>query len=254
MFKRIVIFILSILLTTVSLTSVAQSSAGIEEQVMQALNAPYRTDDDRDADSYRLPVETLAFFGLKNNMRVMELIPGGGYYTKILGQILADNGKLYLGADGERVESDLHAWGLHNVEILDDNFVAERRNNERPYTILNDFTFDVSDLDMVLTFRNTHNYHKEDRIRVSKEVLKTLKSGGIYGVVGHTRRHMEPYDAVRWRRVDPVELIKEMQEVGFVFKDYSTLHYRAHDGLVYDTTHESLGRDSDRFTLIFVKP
>lgn len=236
------------------MVSFAQSSAGIGDQVRQALNAPFRTDEDRDADTYRLPVETLSFFGLKNNMRVMEIIPGAGYYTKILGQILADNGKLYLGADGERVEPDLHGWGLHKVEVLDDNFLAERRNNERPYTIINDFSFNVSDLDMVLSFRNTHNFHKEDRIRVSKEVYKTLKSGGIYGLVGHTRRHMEPYDVVRWRRVDPVELIKEMQEVGFVFKDYSTLHYRAHDGLIYDTTHESLGRDSDRFTLIFMKP
>ena len=156
--------------------------------------------------------------------------------------------------DGERVEPELPKWGLNNVGILNDNFATERRNNERQYSIINEFSFDVSDLDMVLTFRNTHNFKKDDRIRVSKEVLKSLKSGGIYGVIGHTRRHMEPYDEVRWRRVDPVDLIKEMQEIGFVFKDYSTLHYREHDGLVHDTTHDSLGRDSDRFTMIFVKP
>ena len=254
MHKNIIAVSLSLLLATVSLTSTAQQTGDIQSQVKQALNASYRTDNDRNADAYRLPAETLAFFGLKNDMRVMELLPGGGYYTKILGQVLADNGKLYLGMDGERVAPDLPVWGLTKVEILNDNFATERRNNERQYSIINDFSLDVSDLDMVLTFRNTHNFHNEDRIRVSKEVFKTLKSGGIYGVIGHTRRHMEPYDPVRWRRVDPVELIKEMQEVGFIFKDYSDLHYRAHDGLVHDTTHDSLGRDSDRFTMIFVKP
>jgi predicted methyltransferase len=254
MFRRIILISLSVMFAFITFPLTAQQSGNIETQVKQALNASYRTDNDRQADGYRLPAETLAFLGLKNDMRVMELLPGRGYYTKILGQILADNGKLYVGADGERVEPELPKWGLNNVEILNDNFATERRDNERQYSIVNDFAFDVSDLDMVLTFRNTHNFKKDDRIKVSKEVLKTLKSGGIYGVIGHTRRHMEPYDVVRWRRVDPVDLIKEMQEIGFVFKDYSTLHYREHDGLVHDTTHDSLGRDSDRFTMIFVKP
>jgi len=254
MFRRIITISLSVIFAFNTLPLTAQQSVNIENQVRQAMDAPYRTDNDRHADSYRLPAETLAFFGLKNNMRVMELLPGRGYYTKILGQILADNGKLYVAADGERVEPELPVWGLNKVEILNDNFATERRNNERQYSIINDFNFDVSNLDMVLTFRNTHNFNKDDRIKVSKEVLKTLKSGGIYGVIGHTRRHMEPYDVVRWRRVDPVDLIKEMQEIGFVFKDYSALHYREHDGLVHDTTHDSLGRDSDRFTMIFVKP
>ena len=98
MFRRIITVSLSVFFAFITLPLSAQQSVNIENQVRQALNASYRTDNDRQADSYRLPAETLAFFGLKNDMRVMELLPGRGYYTKILGQILADNGKLYVAA------------------------------------------------------------------------------------------------------------------------------------------------------------
>ena len=65
---------------------------------------------------------------------------------------------------------------------------------------------------------------------------------------------MEPYIEQRWRRVDPVGLIKELQELGFVFVDHSDLHYRPNDSLTLDSTDESIGRDSDRFTMKFLKP
>ena len=254
MTKKLITICSFILLGILSFQSIAQIQSQIEDEIGQALKAPFRTDNDRQADTYRLPAETLAFFGLKNDMQVMEVLPGRGYYTKILGQVLAQNGKLYLAAGGGRVATELVKWGFNNVEILDDNFETERRNNDRQYSIINDFSFDARDLDMVLTFRNTHNFHAHDRIKFNQEVFKTLKSGGIYGVVGHTRRHMEPYSRERWRRIDPVALIKEMQNIGFVFKNYSDLHYRSHDPLETDTTTPELNRDSDRFTLIFIKP
>jgi len=252
MLKKYVLLFISISLFSLSFSTNAQQ-VGIEAQVREALKAPYRSDNDRQADTYRLPAETLAFFGLTDDMRVMEILPGGGYYTKILGQILT-NGRLYLAADGERVEPDLPKWGFNNVEILDDNFEFERRKGQRNYSIAGDFSFDVNDLDMVLTFRNTHNFNEDDNNRLYREIFKTLKSGGVFGVVGHNRRHMEPYDEARWRRVDPVGLIKQLQDIGFKFKDYSDVHYRPTDKLVHDTTHPHVNRDSDRFTMIFVKP
>jgi predicted methyltransferase len=252
--KNIIVITLSLILSTTAFQTFAQQDGNIESKVRQALNAPFRTDDERHADTYRLPAETLTFLGLKEDMRVMEIIPGDGYYSKILGQVLAGKGKLYLAADGERAEPELHKAGLHNVEILDDNFATERREGIRQYSIVGDFSFDVRDLDMVLTFRNTHNFQKHDNDRVYMEIFKTLKSGGIFGIVGHTRRHMEPYDEARWRRMDPVGLIKQLQDIGFKFKDYSNLHYRPTDRLVHDTTHPHVNRDSDRFTMIFVKP
>jgi predicted methyltransferase len=238
--------------TFISFVLSAQSNS-IEDQVTQALGASFRTDNDRHADTYRLPAITLAFFGLKNNMRVIELIPGGGYYTKILGQILAENGKLYLGAGGNNVAENLPKWGLDKVEIMDDNFEMAR-GAQRGYNVVNSVEFKERNVDMVLTFRNMHNMAPESRKLLNIEVFKALKFGGIYGIIDHTRRHMEPYIEQRWRRVDPVGLIKELQELGFVFVDYSDLHYRPNDALTLDSTDASIGRDSDRFTMKFLKP
>ena len=112
----------------------------------------------------------------------------------------------------------------------------------------------VSDLDMVLTFRNLHNFNPEARAVMNKQVFKALKSGGLYGVVDHTRRHMEAHDRENRRRIDPVLVIKEMLEIGFEFVDYSDLHYRADDELEYEVGRRSVSGNTDRFTMLFRKP
>ena len=84
--------------------------------------------------------------------------------------------------------------------------------------------------------------------------FKALKSGGIYAVVDHTRRHMEELNNENGRRFDPVLAIKEIQAAGFVLVDYSTLHARADDELRYEVGRKSVTGNSDRFTLKFKKP
>jgi len=241
------------LLIAITLLPLSLPAQDIKAEVQKAMASPIREDADRLADSYRKPDQALAFFGLKNDMRVLELIPGGGYYTKILGQVLADKGKLYLGAGGENVADKLAGWGLTKVEVLDDKFVSTR-TDIRGYNSVAPFSFPVKDLDMALTFRNMHNMSPDGRKVLNTAVFNALKSGGIYGVVDHTRRHMEPYIEERWRRVDPVAMIKELQDVGFVFVDYSDLAAQPNDNLTLDSTHESLNRNSDNFTLKFRKP
>jgi predicted methyltransferase len=251
---KTILFKLKLFILFISI-SMGLSAQDIQTQVKQAMNASIRSDADKLADSYRFPAETLAFLGLKNNMRVMELMPGrGGYYAKILGQILADNGKLYEGLDGQAIAESLPEWGLAKIELLDDEYEMTR-GEKRGYNIIGEnLSFPVRDLDMVLTFRNLHDFAPESRKLLSTQVFKTLKSGGVFGVVGHTRRHMQPYNEEIWRRLDPIQVIKEIQAVGFKFVDYSDLHYRANDPLQTDTTTDELGRNSDRFTLIFAKP
>ncbi|NRA61667.1 MAG: methyltransferase, partial [Psychrobium sp.] len=82
---------------------------------------------------------------------------------------------------------------------------------------------------------------------------KALKSGGIYGVVDHTRRHMQAADGENGRRFDPVLAIKEIQQAGFELVDYSTLHYRDADELVLEVGKDSVTGKTDRFTLLFKK-
>ena len=84
--------ILSLLL--LSLTTFAH--AEIDAKVEAALNADGRPEADIARDRNRMPLETLTFFGMADDMRVLELIPGGGWYTRILAPVLAENGQLYV--------------------------------------------------------------------------------------------------------------------------------------------------------------
>ena len=226
----------------------------IDSKVEAALAADARPQSDRDRDRNRRPLETLNFFGLKDDMTVIELFPGGGWYTRVLGPTLAENGKLYVALGANRVRDGvLTEPGFDKVEVLEtsDNL---RRDDERRIYLLNDFDFGVSGIDMVLTFRNLHNFDAESRARVNKQVYKALKSGGLYGVIDHTRRHMEQDDFENRRRIDPVLVIKELLDLGFVFVGYSDLHFRADDELEYEVGRRSVSGNTDRFTLLFRKP
>jgi len=226
----------------------------IDSKVEAALAADARPQTDRDRDRNRRPLETLNFFGLKDNMRVLELIPGGGWYTRVLAPVLAENGKLYVAIGTRRIkEGVLTEPGFEQVELLETDDNIRRPEGSRFYH-LDDFDLGVSGLDMVLTFRNMHNFDAESRDRLNKQVFRALKSGGLYGVVDHTMRHMEPANYENRRRIDPVLVIKELLELGFEFVDYSDLHYRADDELEYEVGRRSVSGNTDRFTLLFRKP
>ena len=117
-----------------------------------------------------------------------------------------------------------------------------------------EFSLGVKKVALVLTFRNLHNLTPEGRRNMNKAVFDTLKKGGLYGVVDHTRRHMQEDSTEIWRRLDPVLAIQEVQAAGFQLVDHSSLHYRADDELRYEVGRKSVTGNTDRFTLLFVKP
>lgn len=241
-------------LTVLMLTGNAVAANEIDAKVEAALAAESRPEADRERDRNRKALDTLNFFGLKDNMRVLELIPGGGWYTRVLGPVLAENGKLYVAIGTRRVkEGVLKEPGFEKVEVIETNEGIRRPDGSRFYT-MDDFDFGVSGLDMVLTFRNLHNFNADARALMNRQVFKALKSGGLYGVVDHTMRHMEPANHENRRRIDPVLVIKEMLDLGFEFVDYSDLHYRADDELVYEVGRRSVSGNTDRFTMLFRKP
>ena len=244
-----------ILLAIVLLAAYGIAAAdSIDAKVEAALAAESRPEADAARDRNRRPLETLKFFGLEDDMTVLELIPGGGWYTRVLAPVLADNGKLYVSIGTNRVkENVLTEPGFEKVTVLETTANISRPEGSR-YYVLEEFDFGVSDVDMVLTFRNLHNFGAEHRAIMNKEVFDTLKPGGLYGVVDHTARHMEPENRENRRRVDPVMIIKEMLDVGFEFVDYSDLHYRADDELEYEVGRRSVSGNTDRFTLLFRKP
>lgn len=243
-------------LVTIAIMGIATAAAAaneIDAKVEIALAADTRPAADRERDENRMPLETLQFFGLKDNMRVIELLPGGGWYTRVLAPVLADNGKLYVSIGTGNIEQGLLSEpGFEEVEVIGRG--SNHRRETRGVYVVDDFDFGVSNVDMVLTFRNMHNFPKESRDRINSAVFKALKSGGVYGVVDHTRRHMEPSNPENRRRMDPVLVIKELLEHGFEFVDYSDLHYRADDELEYEVGRRSVSGNTDRFTLLFRKP
>lgn len=222
--------------------------------IEKALASEIRTPEERARDAReRKPAQTLEFFGLKPDMHVVELLPGAGWYTKILGQVLAEKGKLTITFGAGRLAPRLKEWKLEKVEYLDDKTVLKPSGQTGTF-MADAVTLPLRDVDMVLTFRNAHNMTPDTRAKLNKAVFDTLKPGGIYGIVDHTRRHNEPTSPENWRRADPVQIIKEALDAGFVFEAYSNLHYRPDDPLLYDTQRESVAGYSDRFTLKFRKP
>ncbi len=237
-----------------AVAGLAQAANEIDAKVEAAMADEARPEGDRERDRNRRPVQTLNFFGMKDDMRVLELIPGGGWYTRILAPVLAENGKLYVAIGTGRIaESLLNEPGFENVELLNTEENSHRPEGSRFYA-MDKFDFGVSDLDLVLTFRNLHNFDAEARALMNAQVFAALKSGGHYGVVDHTARHMEPQNNENRRRLDPVMAIKEMLDIGFEFVGYSDLHYRADDTLVYEVGRRSVSGNTDRFTLLFRKP
>ncbi|MEQ8204818.1 MAG: methyltransferase, partial [Woeseia sp.] len=86
--------LVSFIVLLMALPSIADEQT--EQKVRDAMTSPIRAEAEIARDANRKPVETLAFFGLKDDMRVLELLPGGGWYTKLLAPVLRDKGELYV--------------------------------------------------------------------------------------------------------------------------------------------------------------
>lgn len=242
----------TLILATLCATSGADDAT--EALLQEAMQAPVRSEADTARDANRKPAQTLAFFGLKSDMKVLELLPGGGWYTKLLAPTLAEDGELSIAIGVGRVRDGLMKEpGFDKINVLDfdPGFAPDGPFNT--YT-LKQADLGKNDFDMVLTFRNMHNFTSESRAMINEAAFKALKSGGVYGVVDHTARHMEPMTAENRRRLDPVVVIKEVTSAGFVFEDFSDLHYRPDDELRYEVGRKSVTGNTDRYTLRFRKP
>ncbi len=225
-----------------------------EEKINAALQHERRGEKDRIRDANRSPVDTLNFFRFKDDQTVLELLPGGGWYTKILGPALEKKGKLYVSIGTNTVEKMIMDQpGYSTTEVIPFDGITRSETEERRYTVP-EFSFGVRKVDLVLTFRNMHNFDAVGRVNLNRASFDALKKGGLYGVVDHTRRHMQPDSPEAWRRMDPVQVIREVESAGFRFVDYANLHYRPDDELKYEVGRKTVTGNTDRFTLLFEKP
>lgn len=250
---RLLTLFIATLLTT--LTSSAHADwESTAAKIEAAIAHERRTPAEVERDDNRKPLETLKFFGLQDDMTVLELLPGGGWYTNILGPVLEEKGKLYLSIFAESAGKKVAGQpGFGSTEVIPFDRESFSRDDSR-LLVVPEFSFDVRKVDMVLTFRNQHNFNHEGRMNMNKAAFEALKKGGLYGVVDHTRRHMAPFYSESRRRIDPVVIIKEVQDAGFELVDFSDLHYRPDDELIYEVGRKSVTGNTDRFTLLFKRP
>jgi len=229
-------------------------AGNFSSNIEKAMESEIRSDKEKKRDRNRKPVKTLEFFGIQEDMKVLELIPGGGWYTKLLAPALAEKGQYYASIGTGRIAKGvLEQPGFSKAKVLSADTSLSYNKELGGYEV-SEINFNVTDLDAVLTFRNYHNLALSGRNDLNKAAFEALAPGGIYGVIDHTRRHMQQGNDENGRRFDPVLAIKEIEQAGFDFVDYSTLHYRADDELRYEVGRKSVTGNTDRFTLLFKKP
>lgn len=187
-------FAFSLLAAAATALTACQQMAAPQASVAQAaaltasIADPNRTAANRARDRYRHPAETLAFFGVEPNDTVVEIWPGGGWYTEILAPYLASGGgRLILGTlDGQL--GGVTKLRDANPALYGSAAAATFPAFDATATRVPDGTADV-----VLTFRNVHNwrmgYRRDDKQDYSPEAFRQiyamLKPGGILGVVDH---------------------------------------------------------------------
>jgi predicted methyltransferase len=248
--NKIVVLITLLLVSS----SVWAEEASFSDRIKTAMQAEIRGESDTDRDRNRKPVDTLQFMGIENGMRVLELFPGGGWYTKLLAPALQDNGEYMAALGTSRIKERLTGKpGFEQMNVLEVDAKTER-TEMRGVNSISEFSFGVDGVDAVLTFRNMHNFSSEARGNINRAVFQALKPGGVYGVVDHTRRHNAPLTLESRRRADPVAIIKELLDAGFEFAGHSDLHYRPDDELRYEVGRKTVTGNTDRFTFLFRKP
>ena len=174
------------------------------DDLLNAVKNELRDPNNFSRDSYRNPYETLSFFEIKPSMTVVELSPGGGWYTEILAGYLTNSGTLiaahfdknssnnYLKKSRLSFEKKINSNPLYkNIKVV--NLTSEL---SRPESV-----------DAVLTFRNLHNWLGPMMDKIFSNAFNALKPGGIFGVVEH--------------RANKETSIKNMKKSGYVTEDYA---------------------------------
>ncbi|NQV22019.1 MAG: class I SAM-dependent methyltransferase [Rhodospirillales bacterium] len=269
-------FALAILLTLFGSMGriVAEPVDQITAAVQSAIGGDHRSAEHKARDTYRHPLETLTMFGIKPEMTVVEISPGGkGWYTEILAPLLRDRGKLYAASYNPQSEQEYYR---RNAKTFTDKLMSDPSVYDQvAVTVMAKERMEIApdgSADMVLTFRNVHNWIKGGYAdAVFAAMYKALKPGGILGLVEH---RADP-DASSDRRavsgyVSEAVAVELAERAGFSLAAKSEINSNTKDtkdhpkgvwtlppsyrlGDVDREKYTEIG-ESDRMTLKFVKP
>ena len=238
-----------------------------------ALAGEHRSEQNKARDQYRHPKETLTFFGLEAGMTVMEVSPGGGWYTEVLGPLLKGNGKLIaahsspnggnyarrsLGGFLKKLGENGDVFGDVEVSVL------QPPGATAPAP--------AGSVDLALAFRNVHSWLRADQAEMMfTAIAETLKPGGVLGIVQHRGDEGLSLDEMKQTAYVSESKVIELAELAGLeldgrsevnanpndTKDYAkgvwTLPPTLTEGDVDRGRFLAIG-ESDRMTLRFIKP
>ena len=235
--------------------------------IEEAVGSDLRTASNRERDMYRHPTETLGFFGLKPDMTVVEVSPGAGWYMEILAPLMVKSGHYILAAPSNPEGAKTRTIWMSShpqiaAKITTSVFELPTKAEIAP----------PGTADMVLTFRNVHNWMSGgNQTAAFQAFFKALKPGGILGVVEHRGKLKKKQDPkAESGYVREADVIKFAQKAGFKLDAKSEINANPKDTKNYpegvwtlppsfalkDKDHDkykAIG-ESDRMTLRFIKP
>jgi len=188
----------------------------------QAVAHPERTPENTGRDADRHPLQTLEFFGVAADMTVVELWPGGGWYTEILAPLLHANGRLIAAGFDPQASGESGRYLREGAMNFNDKMAADESLYGRvEITILAPPTqveiAPPNSADAVLSFRNAHSWLADGTFsEVLKAVHKALKADGIFGIEEHRADPQAQVDPkVKNGYVNEAVLIAEVEKAGF---------------------------------------
>jgi predicted methyltransferase len=245
-----------------------------DDALKAAIAGTHRSPDNVARDAARHPYETLSFFGIKPTMTVVELSPGGGWYTEIIAPYLRDQGTLIAaGGDPESTSEYARKGAARFRQKLDTAPAVFSNVQVGVFEPGNKYNFAApNSVDLVVTFRNVHNWAPGGDAQVVtafKAVYNALKPGGTFGVVDHrlpeskAANHKSGY-------VHESYVIGLAQKAGFTLAEKSEVNANPKDTADHKSgvwalppalankdedraKYVAIG-ESDRMTLKFIKP
>lgn len=215
--------------------------AGLE----QAMANPDRPQADKDRDALRKAPEILDFMGVEAGMTALDIIAIGGWYTEVLAYAVGPSGKVYMqNNDSPFVERSA-------------DIIADRVNR---LTNVEDYRGSIGDLpensvDFAMTALNFHDVYNPSPAAAGGlfgQVFAAMKSGGVLAVIDHAGSRGA--DNVALHRITFEDTVASLTAVGFHLVGVSDLLHNADDDRSKGPFDPSLGRNTDRFVLKFMKP
>lgn len=208
---------------------------------------------DRDRDAERKPAEMLAFAGIKPGMIVVDLIPGGGYFTRLFSDAVGPTGKVIAFAPDEFLAK-------YNKALLGATAIATEPNHTNVHvshdSALSPGPANVADV--VWTSQNYHDLHNVtglDVVAFNKMLYGVVRPGGVYIVLDHSApAGSGTADTDTLHRIDEATVRKEVEAAGFVFDGESKVLANPADPRTNKVFDPAIRGHTDQFILRFRKP